>query len=694
MGSYTQDEEPLAIETPLGKDTLLLESFRGEECLGQLFHFELSCLSVEEKLDDTKIVGKQVSFRVDRGDGTPRWFTGYVSRFSWAGRNDVLTRWTLEVVPSLWFASLTSDCKIFQEQAAPDILSTVLGDISELSSSTKLTGTHPPWEYCVQYQETDFAFISRIMEFEGISYHFEHDENSLTMVISDSNSAFTDCDDATVDATQHFADPDKPGQLTEWKHEHAFRPGKYSLTDFNFEEPETDLLVTNKGTSPYSAADQAELFGYPGKYNTKSDGEAIGKYRIEAAEVLTERATGSSTCRTFSPGYTFKIGDHPNPSEKGQKYLLTKVAHRASNLGVYQTTPEVTQAFEYQNDFECIPAKTVWRSLQTTPWPSGTVQTALVVGPSSEEIYTDEYGRIKVQFYWDRYGEKNENSSCWIRVAQSLAGPQFGSQFLPRIGMEVVVSHLDNDPNRPLVTGVVYNGANKPPFPLPESAAKSGLQTRSTKDGEEDLANQLIFDDTKDSELITVHAQKDFERVVENNDSVEVGFETKDKGDRSVKVYNNLTEEVGADGCDEGSRALTVYKDNQTTVSTGDDTYTIKEGDATYEVSQGKQSVTVGGSQTVEVGDGHALTVKSGNHAVDVKSGSGSMNANSWTIEGMQSIALKVGSNSIQISSTGITINGMTISVKGQTSTSVEGLQTQIKGTAQLQAQGAITMIG
>ena len=694
MGSYTQDDQPLAIETPLGKDALLLDSFEGEESLGGLFIFQLTCLSVDDTFDDTKIVGKQVSFRVDKGDGTPRWFTGYVSRFSWAGRDDVLTRWSLEVVPALWFASLTSDCKIFQEQAAPDILSAVLGDCNELSLSTKFSETHSPWEYCVQYRETDLAFANRIMEFEGMTYHFEHAEKSLTMVVSDSNSAFTDCGDATVDAVQEFSSPDDPGQLVAWKHEHTFCPGKYAQTDYNYEEPTTDLLVTIKGKSPYSAASEAELFAYPGDYLKKTDGQTLAKYRIEAAEAGAEIASGVSTCRTFSPGYTFKIGEHPNSAEKGKKYLLTKVNHRASNHGAYESTEEETAAFEYQNNFECVPSETVWRMPQRTPWPTGTVQTALVVGPSGEEIYTDEYGRIKVQFYWDRYGEKNEQSSCWIRVAQSLAGPQFGTQFLPRVGMEVVVSHLDNDPNRPLVTGVVYNGTNKPPFALPDKAAQSGIQTRSTKDGSEDLANQLVFDDTKDSELVTFHAEKDFTRTVENDDTLEVGFDKKDKGDRTVKIYNNLTEEVGADGCDEGTRSLTVYKDNQTTVSTGDDSYTVEKGDATFEVSKGKHAVTVGGSQAVEVGDGHTLTVKSGDHAVKVNSGSGSMKANSWTIEGMQSISLKVGSNSIEISSTGVTIKGMTVSVKGQTSTSVEGLQTQIKGTAQLQAQGAITMIG
>ncbi len=350
--------------------------------------------------------------------------------------------------------------------------------------------------------------------------------------------------------------------------------------------------------------------------------------------------------------------------------------------------------FEYENEFECVPAEAAWRPARITPWPSGTVQTAVVVGPSGEEIYTDEYGRVKVQFHWDRYGKEDEQSSCWIRVAQSLAGPQFGSQFLPRVGMEVVVSHLDDDPNRPLVTGVVYNGQNKPPFSLPESAALSGWQTRSTKDGETDNANQLIFEDTKGKEVVTFHAERDFVRTVENNDSVEVGFDVKDKGDRSVKVFNNLTEAVGADGCDEGSRSLTVFKDNTTVVSKGNESYTVSEGDATYEVTKGNETVTVGGSQSITVGKGHTLTVKSGDHAVEVKSGSGTLKAKAWTIEGMQSVTLKVGSNSIAISTSGVTINGMTVSVKGKTSTSVEGLQTSVKANAVLQLQGSLTQIG
>ena len=691
--NYSQDGQPLAIETQLGKDKLLLEAFDGEEFLGELFVFRLECLSVAETLSDTAIVGKQVSFRVNDASNSPRWFSGYVSRFSWMGRDDVLTRWQVEVVPSLWFASLTSDCKIFQQQSVPDIVEAVLGDTSEITLSKKISGSHSPLDYCVQYRETDFAFVSRLMEHEGIGYHFEHAQGSLKMVVSDSNTAFTDCKDADVETAQGFAAPATAGVITSWRHEYAFRPGKFVQTDYSFEEPTTSLLATGNGKSKYSGASKAELFDYPGLYEKKPDGDTSAKVRIEAEEATASVASGTSTCRSFSPGYTFKIKSHPNSAERGKKYLLTKVIHRASIRGAYEASAEAGSGFEYENSFESVPSETVWRPVRNTAWPAGTVQTALVVGPSGEEIYTDQYGRIKVQFHWDRYGKKNEQSSCWIRVSQSLAGPQFGMQFIPRVGMEVVVSHLDDDPNRPLVTGVVYNGTNKPPFELPSKAAQSGLQTRSTKEGSTSTANQLIFDDTKEAELVTLHAERNFTRTVENDDTLEVGFVTKDKGDRSVKVYNNLTEEIGV-GSENGNRSLTVYKDNSTTVSTGDEKYTVSKGNATFDVTQGNHAVTVGGKQSNTIGKGHSLNVSSGSHSVEVKSGSGTMKAMSWTIEGQTGITLKVGSNSIEIGPAGVTINGLTVSVKGTTSTTVEGLQTTVKGTAMLQAQGAITMIG
>lgn len=711
MAGYSQDGQPLAIETPLGKDKLLLEAVTGEERLGGLFTFSLECLSVEEQFSDKQIVGKQVSFRVDDASGSPRWFTGYVSRFSWAGRDDVLTRWHLEVVPSLWFATLTSDCKIFQNKAVPDIVSAVLKDISEITLSKKVQGSHSPWEYCVQYRETDFAFVSRLMEHEGIGYHFEHGEKKLTLVLSDSNTAFTDCTDGEVETAQGFESPVTKGVITTWRHDYAYRPGKYVQTDYSYEDPKTDLQASGKGKSTYSGADKAELFDYPGLYAKKPDGEATAKVRIEAEEVVASLAAGTSTCRSFSPGYTFKIKNHPQSQERGKKYLLTRVVHRASNRGAYEPVPtsryeasdeyrygmverrdadRPEEGFRYENSFEAIPSDTVWRPERKTPWPVGTMQTAVVVGPSGEEIYTDKMGRIKVQFHWDRYGKNDDQSSCWIRVAQTLAGPSFGMQFIPRVGMEVVVSHLDNDPNRPLVTGVVYNGTNAVPFELPSKAPESGLQTRSTKQGSASSGHKLIFDDTKDSEMITLHSTKDHERTITNNENVTIGNEL------SLTVAEQEQHVVGSSNSKNGSRVTKIWKDDSTTLSTGDGTLQIEKGNLTTSLSAGNRTTNIFGNDetTLKTGN-HKVTLQAGNQEVTLQAGNHTTNCSvgSYKVTALQGIELTCGPSSIKLDPSGVTIKGLMIKLEGTTMTEIQGVITKISASAMLQAQGAITMI-
>lgn len=693
MASYTQDGQPMAVDTPLGKDKLLLESIQGEETLGGLFMFRLDCLSVDENLSDKQIVGKQITFRVDNSSGSPRWFTGYVSRFTWVARDDVLTRWSLEVVPGLWFATLTSDCKIFQQKSVPDIVTQVLGDISEVSLSKKVQGSHSPWEYCVQYRETDFAFVSRLMEHEGIGYHFQHGQKSLTMVISDSNSAFTDCADGEVEAAQGFSSPATKGVITSWRHEYAYRPGKFVQTDYAYEDPKTDLLATGKGKGGYPGADKAELFDYPGMYEKKPDGESTAKVRIEAEEVAASLARGTSTCRTFSPGYTFKIKSHPNSQERGKKYLLTRVVHRASNVGAYEPMPRserIEEGFRYENSFEAVPSDTVWRPERRTPWPAGTIQTALVVGPSGEEIYTDKLGRIKVQFHWDRYGKDNEQSSCWIRVSQSLAGPSFGMQFIPRVGMEVVVSHLDDDPNRPLVTGVVYNGTNGVPFQLPSKAPESGLQTRSTKQGSASSGHKLIFDDTKDSELITLYSTKDHARTITNDENVTIG------NNLTSKIAEVEQRTIGSSNAKNGSRTTSIWKDDTTTVQTGNSALTVSKGNQTITISAGNRTTEVfGNDQTTLKSGNQTVTLTSGNQQFTLQAGSHSTkcSAGSYTVNAMQSITFTCGSSSIKIEPSGITISGLVVKVAGTTSTEIQGAMTKITASAMLQAQGAVTMI-
>ncbi|MFZ4733194.1 MAG: type VI secretion system Vgr family protein [Pirellulales bacterium] len=657
MPTYTQDGRPLAVETPLGKDKLLLESVSGTEQLSRLFRFDLDVLSPEASIDPKQIVGQQVSFRVNREDGSPRWFTGWVSRFTWVGRDERLTRWRAEVVPSLWFLSRTSDCKIFQNKKVPEIVQEVLKDHAAVGKATeKLRGQYQKWEYCVQYRETDFNFVSRHLEHEGIAYHFEHGNKSLTLVLGDSSSAYTDCADSQPRFRDDFSDHKKPGQLVAWQRDWSFTSGKFAQRDYNFEKPTTDLLASKKGKGAYTGAAVLEIYDYPGEYEVKGDGEADTAIRIEQEESTADVVQGASSCCTFSPGSTFKAPD-------GKKYLLTTVSHSASIRGAYESDGN-SATFDYHNSFSCIPADVPFRPARATPKPmvSG-AQTALVVGKSGEEIDTDQYGRIKVQFHWDRYGKKDEKSSCWVRVSQSMAGPGWGGQFIPRIGQEVVITYLEGDPDQPLVTGVVYNGQNKPPFALPDKKTQSGFRSRSTKKAGDSNFNELRFDDKTDAEEIYFHAEKDFKRVVENNDVLEVGASKKKDGNRTVKVFNDQKETIGCSQAKSGSRTVTVWKDDTTTVKMGKQTTTIEKGD-------------------------QIVRLKMGNRTVKVDLGKESVQA-------MQAIELKVGGSSIKIDQMGVTNKGMMVKIEGKVMTQVKaGAMATIDGGGMLQAKAGLTMIG
>ena len=639
MASYTQTGQPLTITTPLGANVLLLEAFTGHEEMGRLFHFELELLSTTTSITPAKIVGQKVSFSVQTSSGKPRWFTGYVSRFSWMGYDGVLTRWRAEVVPGLWFASLTTDCKIFQNQTISTIITTVLEGTSQVTVSKKLTGTYPSLVYCVQYRESDFAFVSRWCEFYGISYFFQHADNSLTTVLFDANSAFAACTDSPVEAVQEFASPSAPGQVVQWRHDYGFCSGKYAQTDFWYQQPKTSLLVSTTSNSPYTGASKYDLFDYPGGYTATSNGQTLANVRMQQAEMVVSQAAGRSTCSSFSPGSSFTIKTHPWSTEKNQQYVLTAVTHRAHNRGAYEPTQQAQPVFSYENDFTCIPIATTFRPARTTPWPVGTTQTATVVGSSGSEIYTNNYGQVVVQFHWDRYGKNNQSSSCYIRVAQALAGPQWGAQFIPRVGMEVIVDHLDNDIDRPIITGAVYNATNMPAFTLPANASESGLQTRSTTKGTSSNTHQLIFNDTKGSELITFHSELNFIRSVENNDTLTIGQKGCAGGNRGVTVWNNLTESIGQKGCTTGNHKVTVWNNltesigqtgcasgSRTTTVLENDSRTVTKGNDKTTVSAGNSSLTVTqGSRTVTVGNGHTLSVTKGNSAITVNSGSHSV---------------------------------------------------------------------
>jgi type VI secretion system secreted protein VgrG len=714
----TQDNHRIAVTTPLGKDTLLLIGFTGREEISRLFSFRLDMLSESDGLAAKDIVGKSVTWTVKHADGTnPRYFNGMVSRFT-AGPKGMreLRHYQAEVVPWLWFLTRTADCRIFQNKTAPQIIEQIFKDLGFSAYKLTLQGSYAKREYCVQYRETDFNFVSRLMEEEGIFYFFKHESGKHTLTLADKKSAYADCTENEVAYSGGGALI--PNHINRWEHGYEFRPGKWAQTDYNFETPATDLMTTSTTTMPIPDSKSYEVYDYPGEYAVKADGTELTKIRMEEEEAAYEVAHGASGCRTFTPGGKFTLKKHDCTSEQGKGYVLTALEHAA----VDETyTAGASGAQTYSNTFTCIPATVQFRPARTTPRPvvKGP-QTAVVVGTKGEEIYTDKYGRVKVQFFWDREGKKDENSSCWIRVSQGWAGKNWGILFLPRIGQEVVVDFLEGDPDRPLITGRVYNAEQMPPYALPANQTQSVVKTRSSKGGGADNFNELRFEDKKGSEEVYFHAEKDFNRVVENNDTLKVGSDKADDGSQTIEIWKNRTETVK-----EGDEQVTIKKGKRTiTVETGDDSHQVKKGNRsvtvdqgndTHEVKQGNRTVTVGtgddthevktGKRTVTVAGDDTHQVKQGNREVKIDMGNDTLtismgnqttklNLGQSSTEAMQGIELKVGQSSVKIDQTGVTIKGMMIAIEGQIQTQVKGTMVQVNGQAMAQIQGGIVMIG
>ena len=512
------------------------------------------------------ILGQSITVAITLPDSSTRFFNGIVSRFSQghqvpaAHGTATLTQYRAEMVPLLWSLSKKSQSKIFQTLSVPDILKQVLTGIN---FANQLQGTYLPRDYCVQYHETDFNFACRLMEEEGIYFFFNHTSSSHQMILADTPQSHPDVPGPT---TVHF-DATEGGLREEdrvhsWEKSQEIRSGKYRLWDQCFELPgknleaiQPTLDTVQVGTVSHKLKvannDQLEQYEFPGAYAQRFDGIAPGggdraadiqnifKDNSRTVTIRMQQETtpgvtisGSSTCRQFAAGCKFTLDRHFNGN--GQ-YVLTSVYHQAT-VGEAYTTGADSQS-PYTNTFECIPFALPFKPARTTPRPivEGT-QTAVVVGPAGQEIFTDKYSRVKVQFPWDRLGTNDANSSCWIRVASPWAGQQWGIVHIPRIGQEVLVAFEEGDPDRPIIVGSVYNAQNMPPYTLPDNMTQSGYLSRSTTQGTSDNFNQLRFEDKKGSEEVYFHAEKDFNRVVENNDTLKVGFDKKDKGDQTIQI--------------------------------------------------------------------------------------------------------------------------------------------------------------
>ena len=663
---FTQTGRALRIDTPLGADVLILRAVSGHETISQLFRFQLDLLSEDDSIDLESLLGQIVTIHVQKSDGEVCW-NGHISRFSQGARDERFTHYRAEMVPWLWFLTRTADCRIFQNKTVPEIIQKIFADLNFTDFELKLYGSFRKWDYCVQYRETDFNFVSRLMEEEGIYYFVKHDPSGgkHTLVLANDAVAHQPCPgQAKARCELSSGGVDGEDRITEWSLEQEFRPSVWSHADFNFETPNTKLMATVKDKSGF------EIYDYPGSFDKRDEGDQLARARLQETVAFKNRATGSSNCRCFGAGYLVEVTDHYR-KDVNQKWLLTTVNHHVSMGSAYGTSGGGDEFF-YSNTFECIPASVPFRAPRITPKPvvQG-CQTAIVVGPKGEEIQTDKYGRVKVHFHWDREGAGKEDSSCWIRVSQYWAGQNWGSVSIPRIGQEVIVDFLEGDPDQPIIIGRVYNASQMPPYPLPAQAANMGFKSKSIKGGG---YNELSINDTNATEGITIHAQYNMGTVVEHDQTTTVHnnrTETVDV-DETITIGNNRKESVGVnESISIGKNRTETVGQNETVTVSMLRTHSVGINDmlnvgAAQEVSVGAaQAVTVGGAQAISVGLMRVVSVGM-SQQTNVGKGMKTSVGTEYVLEGGNSITLKSGAASITMKKDGtIVIEGKDISIKG-----------------------------
>ena len=665
----------VTINTPLGPDELMIATMDGTEQLGRLFQFDLELYSKNPEINIDDILARDVTVKLVLANNETRYFNGVVSRFSQSGVETEGTYHSYQATlrPWLWFLTRAADCRIFQEQSVPDIIKQVFRDSGFSDFEVKLDATYRTWEYCVQYRETDFNFVSRLMEQEGIYYYFQHKDGKHTLTLCDSYSAHS--------VISGKADlPYYPGGGGQGQMEHIFdwqisrevQPGAYALNDYDFKRPKASLRVSRPIKRKHAEADH-EIYDYPGEYVESSDGEQYALARIEEQHVQFEQVSAGSNARAIATGQLFTLTNYPR-EDQNREYLVTASSYSLSS-GTDIPGAGAEDGPIYTCSFSAIESRTPFRSARLTPKPvvQG-LQSAIVVGPSGEEVYPDEFGRVKVQFYWDRYGKGDENSSCWVRVAQLWAGKGWGAQYMPRIGQEVLVSFHEGDPDRPIVSGRVYNADNMPPYKLPDSKTQSGIKSRSTKEGTDENFNELRFEDKKGEEQLIIHAEKDQEISVENDEAHSVGHDrTKDVGnDETTSIGKNRSENVGENETVSigSNQSLSVGKNRDKSVgenesnSVGADQTVSIGANRTKDVAKDETN-SIGSNQTSSIGKDARLDVGAERQTSIGKDDKLSV-GKKLLIDAGDEIVLNTGSASISMKKNGeIVIKGKDITLKG-----------------------------
>jgi type VI secretion system secreted protein VgrG len=722
--TYTQANRPYKITTPLGNDVLLLAEFTGEEQVASLYRWTVRAWSTKTTIAPSELLLKAVSLSLQLPEGGQRTVHGVVSRFAQTGSaRDDLVEYELEIVPPHWVLALEESFEIFQNKSVRDIC----GDLLKGTPfEWKLVRTLDPRPYCFRYRESRWACASRLLEQEGIWYRFDNSGSEAKLVLADTSASAQPAWNTAqlvfdTDARREGRLMGLTMQATPFVGETRVRSASEFLATRNvgnvvasggeFKPPadakaylfEQQLTAHRSGITHSggdSASDASKL---------PDDTKVYARLRQEQAESLAVVYRGTSTYVGLQSGAKTKVTAHPAAALNVELFVLG-VTHRGSNGSYFSGGGQAS----YENSFEAIPAGTPYRPPRRTPWPrvAGS-HVGTVVGPEGEEIYTDKHGRVQVVFKWDLDDSKKLDRSCWIRVAQPFAGQNFGAVFLPRIGHEVIVDFLDGDPDNPVVVGSLYNGANLPPWKLPDNKTQSGVRTKSTLKGGADNFNELRFEDKKGEELVYVQAEKDLTTLVKNDETRDV------RHNRTTTITNDdvrtVKEGVDTHTIEKGKQTITVADNDREitvaknqmvtigenhTVSIGkNQTTDIGENDTTtvgsnLELSVGSNaSITVGSNQETSVGSKRTETV--GSDAKDTIGGKYEIkvDGSAMTVTSAMKIELKVGGSSIIIDMSGVTIKAPMIKIEGQAMAQIKAPMTQVNGDAMVMIKGGITMI-
>ena len=613
---------PFRLKTALAEDVLRVHACASREALSDLGETTLTLLSERKDIRAPELLGKPATLTMALRDDAPRHLSGYVTRFAQTGFEGKHTVYQMTLRPWLWLLTRTADCRIFQEMTVPDIVKSVFDDHPVARAEFKLMRAYRPWTYCVQYRETDFNFVARLLENEGIYWYFTHDEAGHTLVLTDAASAH-DCAPGCETLPFYGSSANVPPELEyvdTWVTQESLKPGKVVITDFDFERPSSSLETHQDRTRDYDLSD-GEVFDYPGGYLQAGDGAQYAEDRLDEIQTAFARFDGDTNAQGVRTGHLLSLERHPR-DDQNAKYLVT-----GTTIQMRQAANESASG---ESDLRCrfsaIPADQQFRPERRTPKPMAPgPQTAIVTGPSGEEIFTDKYGRVKVQFHWDRRGKRNESSSCWIRVSQPWAGKGWGGVSIPRIGQEVVVDFVEGDPDQPLITGRVYNAEQMPPYGLPAAAVISGIKSKTHKGAG---YNELSMDDTAGKEMITIHGQYDMATTIEHDQTLTVHNNRTDTidVDDSETVGNNQTQSVGV------NQTISVGSDRSKTIGANE---TVSVGANRTETVGSNETITVGAHRTETVNGGETVTINAG-QTVTVNG------TRSHTVNGMQTTTISV----------------------------------------------------